>query len=282
MENGKKVGDGERGRGRGTGKRSGWERRGKDGKSETGKKSEAEEAGRGGKTGMGRVGKGGTGREGGREQGQAQPGRANPAEPLPVPGPGTRRAADPRSWLRRRLRGPRGSGRGGRCPGRRRLRSPRRLRSGGSAPGHRGERAARPGQRRPLRPHPPQLRTGLRSRGTESGTGAESRAPGPPWIWRRRCPSGSWRPPSPRCRCSRSSTPPISSSPSSTSSTSPVSAALGRGPRGELRYRHRARTAPHQQVLPPARACALPPVTGDVTAPAPVPKYKAGKTPASP
>lgn len=215
----KDIGEGRRGKGR----------RGKDGESETGNVSKAGEAGRGERTGMERgkgVGNGGVGKGG---RGQARPGRANPAKPLPVPGPGTRRAAGPRSWLQRRLRGPRGSGRGGRCPGRRRLRSPGGSGTGGgSAPGQRGERGARPGPRR----HLPQPWAGNREPATEN------RHTEPRWIWRRRCPSGSWRQLSPRCRCSRCSTPPISSSPSSTSSTSPVSAALGPGEGwGQLWYR---------------------------------------------
>ncbi|XP_065514911.1 trimeric intracellular cation channel type A isoform X1 [Lathamus discolor] len=50
----------------------------------------------------------------------------------------------------------------------------------------------------------------------EVGAGALLAAAAP-WSWRRRCRSGSWRPPSRRCPCSRCSTPLTSSSPSSTS-----------------------------------------------------------------
>lgn len=215
MERRKRVGDGERGR------RSEPRTGNEDGKGvRDGERGKGTRRGRG--TGSGTAGQG--------QPGRAAPG-SRPRYPQSSRSPIIAPAAAPGAKGKRKgraLPGPAAPALPAAAPAPAAAPRPDTAGSEGPSPGSGGRTSRRPRS----------SGTGLRSRVGNRAPGAENRDPGPRWIWRRRCPSGSWRPPSPRCPCSRCSTPPTSSSPSSTSSMSPVSAALGPGGvRRELRYR---------------------------------------------
>lgn len=109
------------------------------------------------------------------------------------------------------------------------------MRAGSAAPRGAAARSSRPPARSEAAPRDnPRGGAAVRRRGAGRAAGSTARgAVLRPWSCPGLCSSASWRPPSPRCPSSRSSTRLTSSCPSSTSSTSQVSADQRCGARGD-------------------------------------------------